>query len=606
MNFRIPFVPRSQRAARGALLSCLMLLYAALAVTSFVHLDFARDMRTASDVVDGIDFPLLGPILAGHVHLGSGWYYLLALLQTLGHGWLGTVLLLALLSSLQFPLVYLAGKAWLNRRAGLYWALLMIIPSWSMFEQVYPGHPQLIGVCVAAMLLCVLRYYRSGKHRYFLGTALAFALALHAHPSALVMLTAVMAALVLSWQRHHLTVMRLVQFIFVACIPFAPLIIDQLTNGITLFQGVGGYVHSDNFSRTSHINFFPLLWQLSGGGLRYWLAGIIGMPEATSWSLGIGVAALIALGITGVLALASANDRIAGFALFTLLLGILILIYLRSGPPYYMITALRVVLLGCVGVGLASLTETMWWRDGLSWVLGVSCVAGYLFVASAIFRIEREGAWPLAFQPIFNTTAEWHDHHPRAIMPAGGMNKSGKWLCSAGAIAVHGAYAIHLIHGYGQDARPICGKGDFVLGGSNPTRQHWLGISRTMARQIARKGQLKLGVFMLFPVVRVAGMPTEVRHPDRHGYPPFKEIQQPEKVVVTDVDIREDQHLAITHLGFAFVSSPKIRVFAGDVELKPVVTDWGTQIYACTTCAATRLRIEVRAVTPELVDMAIF
>ncbi|MBK6742060.1 MAG: hypothetical protein IPG66_03445 [Hydrogenophilales bacterium] len=452
--YRMTLDAKFDRIARSTLLLSLMLLYATLAVTSFVHLDLARDMRTAADIVDGIRFPLLGPILAGHVHLGSGWYYLLALLQTLGQGWVGTVLLLALLSSLQFPLAYLAGKAWLNRSAGVYWALLMMIPSWSMFEQIYPGHPQLLGVCVAAMLLCALRYYRNGRHRYFLGTALAFSLALHAHPSALVMLTVVAAVLVLAWRRHHLTHVRLIQFVSVACIPFAPLIVDQLLNGFSLLQGIGGYVNSDNFSRTSYSNYLPLLWQLSGGGLRYWLAGIIGIPETLSWVVAIGVAALMALGIAGVLTLAATNDRIARFAMFMLPMGVLILIYMRGGFPYYMITALRIALLGCVAVGLANLAAAMRWRDGLSWLLGVSCIAGYLYVASAIFRIEREGAWPLAFQPIFNTTADWHEHHPRAIMPAGAMKKSGQWLCSAGAIAVHGAYAIHLIHGYSRMCVP--------------------------------------------------------------------------------------------------------------------------------------------------------
>ncbi|MBK6742059.1 MAG: hypothetical protein IPG66_03440 [Hydrogenophilales bacterium] len=127
-----------------------------------------------------------------------------------------------------------------------------------------------------------------------------------------------------------------------------------------------------------------------------------------------------------------------------------------------------------------------------------------------------------------------------------------------------------------------------------------------MARQIGRNGERKLGVFRLFPVLRVAGMPTEVRHPDRHGYPPFKEMPQPEKVVVTDIEIGATEHLAITHFGFAFLASPRIRVFADAMELQPIASDWATRIYACKACAAPVLRIEVQAVTPELVDMVIF
>lgn len=154
-----------------ALVALLMAAYVSMAIWSSVHLDMARDMRVALDIRDGIAFPLVGPIMAGHLRLGPVWYYFLALLGSFGAGWFGTVFLLALGGAVQFALAYLAGKEWKDRATGLLWAVLLLVPSWSTFEQFNPTHTQLTALLALAFLLCALRFYRRGAMKYFIAAS---------------------------------------------------------------------------------------------------------------------------------------------------------------------------------------------------------------------------------------------------------------------------------------------------------------------------------------------------------------------------------------------------------------------------------------------------
>ena len=123
------------------------------------------------------------PVLAGAIHLGPVWYWLLTALLAIGRSWSGTMLLLGLLAGAQFPLAYLTGKELHSRRAGALWALGLLVPAWSAFEWALPLHYLLSSTCVLAFALCAARYWRRPRRRYLVGVALFFVLALHAHPA---------------------------------------------------------------------------------------------------------------------------------------------------------------------------------------------------------------------------------------------------------------------------------------------------------------------------------------------------------------------------------------------------------------------------------------
>src|SRR5437899_5018324 len=106
----------SARALALAGLCALLMLRVPYAAA---HMDLARDMFVAWQLLHGAAVPIEGPVLNGMIHLGPVWYYLLALLQWLGRSWFGTLALLGLLASLQIPLAYLPGKELHSRLAGL-------------------------------------------------------------------------------------------------------------------------------------------------------------------------------------------------------------------------------------------------------------------------------------------------------------------------------------------------------------------------------------------------------------------------------------------------------------------------------------------------------
>lgn len=591
---------------RTLLLASLMLLYSIISSRSFIHLDLARDMRVAADIVDGRHFPLVGPVLAGSIHLGSGWYYLLAIFRLLTHDWGGTVYLLALLSSLQFPLAYSAGKAYAGRSVGICWALLLIIPSWSMLEQVFPTHTQLIGTTTTALLTCSIRYYRRHKVIYLFGAFLALSIGLHAHPTLALMISVNTALLMLAWRRRQLSLGVVVLLVSAVAIPFVPLLVNQWLHGDSFLQSVGGYFASDQFRSSAFGNFLPLLWQLVGGGMRYWIVGVIQRPEAWGWLLALGYATLIAVGAVAAAAEARRGDRLTAVAFLCLILGLLALPGIRSYFPYYMMTALRVVVLGICAKGLVSLLGRARRRRAAGAAFAVACVATYLLVGSAVFRFERGGAWPFAFLPMFDIKSAWQPVRPLALMSARGMAASGRWLCSADRVSAHGAYAVHLLHSYVQEARFYCDDADVALGGGDPLRQHWLGLSAAMAKEIGRDDGMRLGPFRLFQARRIIGDPEGVASPSRREFPPIKVERSIGETAAYADQIGRGEYLSVTYFGFGFMADPEVRVIAGSSELRPMTSDLTTAIYSCGECDSQQLRVELRGRSLGLVDLVIF
>src|SRR5215471_18013631 len=122
--------PASRRWAPAAILFA-MVVYLCGVPFAVSHLDFARDVGVAYGIATGQRWPLQGPALDENLHLGPVWYYLLAVPLRLTHSWLVTVLVVALIASLKFPLAYALGSRLVDPLFGVLWALLLALPGWN-------------------------------------------------------------------------------------------------------------------------------------------------------------------------------------------------------------------------------------------------------------------------------------------------------------------------------------------------------------------------------------------------------------------------------------------------------------------------------------------
>ena len=345
---------QSRRLGSHALMAFCMASYVCMAWWSSVHLDLARDMRVALDIQSGLVAPLVGPVMAGQVHLGPAWYYLLALLASASGSWFGTVFLLALLGALQLPLAYLAGKEWKGKSAGWLWAVLLLLPSWSTFEQFNPTHTQLTAALLLGFVLCALRYYRRNRARYFIGAAFLFSLAIHAHPSTLAVSLVAVAMATIAARRKNPAPRRL--FLAAAAVfalPFVPWFWNEIASGFASYTALGNYVGSENTRNISFLNVLPLAAQLGWGGLQYWTESILHLPAWQVFFASLVWALVAAAGLAGAVRAAFRHDKLTGFSLALVVFALFFIVAVRGYFPYYMTTVLRVLLCGIVAVGLS-------------------------------------------------------------------------------------------------------------------------------------------------------------------------------------------------------------------------------------------------------------
>jgi hypothetical protein len=541
-------------------------------------MDLARDMFIAWLSLHGEPLPLSGPVLAGAIHLGPIWYWLLTALLAIGRSWLGAMLLLGIIAALQFPLAYLAGKELHSRRAGALWACLLLVPSWSAFEWLLPLHYLLSSTCVLAFVLCAARYRRRPRLRYLTGVSLFFVLALHAHPANAGLVWIGLALLVWAVRRGHCRMRDVLIAGGAGLLPLLPYFIWDATQGFADLAAGARFVGGEH---TGHLKAIgPLLAATAIGGTRYWFAVMLDWP---AWAANGAVAAVALTGLVGVgaalAATAALSTRRVGLAAFGAAAAILVTTaLLRDMTPYYMTTALHVVLVGIVAFGLASLNAGVMAagvRAGACVVAG----AGFLVCATRAAHLQKYGAWPFNFFPLFNVTEAAQPTVPLLLMPAYGVAASGNFLCAEPMPSAHGALAQYLLHGYAVDMRLACARSEVTLGGAEAGRRHWLGLSRALLARIGVQPQRRLGSIGIVPARALSAGPA-IAPPALPVYPAYlpKFSPAPEQRRLR-LERGADRHLAVSNIAFGFAPNPEVIVTIGGKPVEPAAADSVSRVY---------------------------
>lgn len=598
MNKNIQVENRWGRGLRQLLLAGLMLLALARAPYAAVHLDFARDLFVAWRFLQGEETPLAGPVLAATIHLGPAWYWLLAALLAVLRSWLGVVLALGLLSALQYPLAYLAGKTLHSRRAGLLWAVMLALPAWSSFEWMLPQHYVLTAPLVLAVLLCALRWRQRQGTSYLVGMALSLVLAVHAHPSSIGLLWIVLAVLAAALARRQVQPGPLLLAAVVSLLPLLPYLWWSWHNGFADFRAGGGYL-MDGQSTGSLWRVGAVLYASVLGGTGYWLNTLLQAPEwlqravmgALVLSFALAAGALLRLRRAPVSAW-QVLALIAAVALTTALI--------RSATTYYMTTPLRCTALGGVAVGLALLGESRWaalLRTGLA----VLVLALQSAVAVATGRYLASGSWPFNFQALFDVASPGTEPMRLPLLPSYAMQASGEFLCTQPALAAHGVYARHLLYDYALEMRLHCGRADVLAGGADAQRAHWLGLSRTVARQAGRAATQRLGPLHLFPVRRVLNGEA-IRMPDRPLYPVHLPVTNERTTRRFVLEFNAGEHVAVSEMAF-FIAPAEVGFRAEGRSFVQQAGDGVVRVFGCGDCRpGETVTVELSITTTTLAD----
>lgn len=547
------------------------------------HMDLARDMFVAWRFLHGEAVPMEGPILAGTVHLGPVWYYLLALLQLVGRTWFGTIFLLGLLAAMQVPLAYLLGKELHSRRAGLLFAVGLVVPSWTTYEWMLPLHPILTPLLVLAFLLCCLRYWRGGRRRYFYGMALTFVLALHAHPSNLG--CAWVGLFVLLRAPHPRVTWR--DFVLAGVVVLAPLLPFFYADALRGFEDLrksGAYLA--NPEATGSLWNLPALFAaIVYGGTRYVFDPLSGWSARAAQLAALLVALGGLAGAAGlVLALRAARTRRVTLAAIAATLGVLVTVaMIRALTPYYMTSSSHVMVAGLAALGLSALGDARAAR-ALRAMAVVAAVAACAVTTYANARFEIRGTWPFAWWPMFDVRHAPDQTAPLLLTPAYAMDESGRFLCAQKAPSIHGTYGSQLIHNYAMDMRLSCGRADVHVGGSEPERTHWLGLSRAMFARSGARPQLRIGPLGVVPA-RPLGGNAPLLQPAEPRYPAYRpEVKEPTPHHLS-VALRAGEYLVVSNLAFAFNVEPRVTLHIDGKAVAPAAQDRVAAIYACAGCA---------------------
>jgi hypothetical protein len=571
--------------------------------------DTTRDVAAALAIRDLGALPLHGPLLAGTSHLGPLWFYLLSLPMMASRSWLAVAVFVSILSSLQFPLAYAAGRRLIDRRFGLLWCALLALPGWASFQLVGFSHTNLVPTCSMLVLYALVRLAQQRQARWLVVAAAAFSLALHAHPTTIVLAPMIAIVALLAMPSLGALLRWGVLAILVALLPFAPLLADRTAAATPLIAQAAGYVgstmHASNLLGTG-----PLLWAMLAGGPRIvadaFVAGTPGVPVAAV----VAVLALELVAFAGLLFAARRQPLPVATALFATVVAIALIAWLRPATPFYMTYALLpfVAALGALGLyGLcAGLQE-----QGAALLRGIVGLTLLLHAAFAAGIAATIASGDVVVDVASRLDVKQHDATtPLAEpwLPAHAVDASGAFLCrQQGPIVLHGAYA-YLEHVYlGLDHRLHCGTLDVHLAGIEPADGvHLVGIAQPAWRALGWTPPIYFGGMGVTHAADVLWPARGLPPPDGSVYPPPAIAPLPTRSVAIDANVPGDRALIVAFPYVPWMIPPQIDVSANGIARAPLTRDVAAAVYSCGECvgvASVAWRISIVSSAPERVDV---
>jgi hypothetical protein len=600
---------RRPSRADAAVVAAFMAIYIASSCFGAAGPDTTRDVAAALAIRDLGVLPLHGPLLAGTSHLGPLWFYLLSLPLLLARSWLGVAVFVSIIGSLQFPLAYAAGRRLIDRRFGLLWCALLALPGWGSFQLVGFSHTNMVPTCSMLVLYALVRLAQERRPRWLVVATAAFSLALHAHPTTIVLapMIAIVALLVMPSFGALLRWGALA--VLIALLPFAPLLVDRTAAAAPLPAQVADYVgstmHASNLLGTG-----ALLWAMLARGPRIVADAFVAVAPGVPAAAVVAVLALQLAALAGLLFAARKQPLPVAAALLATVVVTALIAWLRPATPFYMTYALLPFLAALGALGLYGLCAGLQERRS-ALLAGIVSLALLLHAAFAVGIAATIASGDVTLDVASRLDVKQDDATPALAepwLPAHAVDASGALLCrQQGPIVLHGAYA-YLEHVYlGLDHRLRCGILDVHLAGIEPAAGiHLVGIARPAWRALGWTPPITLGGIGVTHAAEVLWPTRGLPPPDGSVYPPPAIAPLPMRTVAIDAALQGDRALVVAQPYVPWMIPPRVEVTANGVARAPLARDVAAAVYACRECvgtAAVAWRISIASSAPERIDI---
>ena len=439
--------------AAFGLLAFLMAVYTAAYAWSTPSADTADELLRAYEIRHAIAFPLEGPFLGNALHLGPLWWYLAALPLWVSHSWLSVALFVGFLCSLKFPLAYLCGRRLVDDEFGLLWATAMFVPGWPTLEPLVFLNPNAVAAAALLVLFAALKSFEpASRWPTFLALGLAFAIAVHVHPSAAPIGVLLVTTLWFRLRRGQRLAGELAAITTGFLLPFVPYVIGEIANGFSDWGSASRYV-SAQVVPANLVNVPAVV-------ADYVVAGPATMAQyLLRWSPGR--ASVLGLTFAGALLTASAavfspraRRWLAVFAgaLFVFAAWIACT---RPTTPFQFTWMLCPLVAALVALGLRSLARVARLRPVVATIVGISIAFNLIMIQAMASIVEGgEGHLPSRVMDIKDRLSEtvFRD----VWFPAFAHGRLGAILCNAGELTLHGHLAYIADKDLGLDALFVC------------------------------------------------------------------------------------------------------------------------------------------------------
>lgn len=551
--------------------------------------DSWRDLYFAYLISSGAGLPLTGPVIGNIAHLGPVWYYLLAPAFALGGA--GAVLgLVGLLAGLKFPLAYLAGRLAVDRRFGLLLALALLMPGWSMFELLWPTHTSTVSTILLALGCAALWHRRQPGTRSALALGLLAGLALHAHPTTLLLAAGLVAFALLGPAGAGRRLRDAGVVALSGAVLFLPPLFALWLEGGDDLQRLQRYA-SDGLQAGVFERLWPLLRGLFWGGAEL-MHGVLLQRPWSGLLLGLHGLALAAAAV-GLLLQPAGERRWVAWLLLALLAQSLFLLALRPISPFWMSYAHLPLLAGLLALGWRGLWRRLPAARWLLLALAAGQGLGHATLLGAVADAPEQTVMPTyppespGFMSI-TSVPTGRVSLPVTRLPTRGMPALGASLC--GPSVVYGHLAAWADESFGVGIRAACGDvGQVALGGP-PTvgAAALVGLTPAAQRASGLPSAADVAGLSIHPVADVwtRAQPLAVIAGGR--FPP-RTIDAALSEFSLSGQARGDAVLVVASRAVGYHPFEPLQAQADGVAVAPLFQDRYLALYRCSRCAPAQL-----------------
>jgi hypothetical protein len=587
-----------------AVIAGLAVAYAIACAHGVVTIDVARDLYWGQQIVRGDAFPLAGPPIGSATLLGPIWYYVVAVVLSISGSLTAYFGLMGLLAASKFALAFAVGRRWLGPAFGVSLAVASVLPGVASYQMLGTGHPWFVEAALWFAAWCALRLIDTPEQmRWAAGLGVAAALALHAHPTVVLILPWALVAIFRLPNRRRWTALLVSSASAIAV--FTPLLVVKLWPSLAANSlpdnavgpsGLGGSMTgftsiTRNLLWSQPKNFFDSLLPHT-----FWGANLL---------LCVWLSLLVVTLVGSFLAWRSARLRgtVIG-SLATLTWTIIALTLLRDHTPFYMMFVALLPLSVFLAVSWLGMRGSVPRFGHAVWVATLTLVGGmHVVVAAGLTIVARTGLID-SYLPLHSNMQDTSTFvHNESFVAAPTRDALARWLCTrGGSMSLHGDIAAAFDMGLRHETNLACPaqrRRDDVGG----NRQPHVGLPQSVWKELTITPFSETGAYGLVPVKRVILPMAALAEVTGRRYPPRFEMMlaatnRAEWSVTPTLPGSEMLIVSSLLPTFPFFA---VTASANGILQTPVATFANTYVFRCEKCAAADVRweIKVRGGLPE-------